>query len=368
MIINKYSLKDTSILKGLSIITIVLHNSLHPIYRPFKVCNEFDFSIERIQFFWNSISNNIFATFNSIFMAFGYTGVTLFFFFSAYGLAFKFNKSDSIQYIPFVRDRLIKLYTPIFISAAFLLIFVFTFGKHGSQNNLTPYHFFLQLATLVNYTSSYSAVIVGPWWFLGAIIQLYFVFHLLMWGTKKYGNIFLLIISICSVLTLLIFNDILAQYIFLKKNIIGWLPEVALGIYFVKSDKIDISGLKAFLLSLLCLTIYIIGNIYGFFWYFSSFAILVFSVIISHPILSLVHRYKSIDEFLDYTGKISVYMFLVNGIVREPIIELYSRHDSPVWMHSFCSLIILLLTFITAAVLMIVQEKFIFNKQSQTAG
>lgn len=357
MIINKFSLRDTSILKAISIIFIVLHNALHPIYRPFKVCNEFDFSITRIQFFWDSISSNILALPNGILMAFGYSGVAYFFFFSAYGLAFKFNKSNDIPYWSFVKTRLVKLYIPILLSTAFLLFFVFTFGRYGTQTKLTPYHLFMQLATLINFTSSYDAVIVGPWWFLGAIIQLYLVLHLLMWGARRYGNFFLLGISVVSILTLMLFNDALSEYIYLKKNIIGWLPEVALGIYFVRSKAIEYTNLGATALAVLLLCLYLLGNIYEFFWYFSSFAILLFCVIVSQPILSFVRKFTYLDEFLNYTGKISVYMFLVNGILREPIVELYNKPESPIWVHSLSALIILMLTFVVSAMLMFIQEK-----------
>lgn len=357
MIINKFSLRDTSILKAVSIIFIVLHNALHPIYRPFKVCNEFDFSISRIQFFWDSVSSNIFSLPNCILMAFGYSGVAYFFFFSAYGLAYKFNKSDDVPYWPFVKTRLIKLYIPILLSTAFLLLFVLILGKYGTHARLSPYHLFLQLATFINFTSSYAAVIVGPWWFLGAIIQLYLTFHLLMWGTNRYGKYFLLGISLASILILMLFNNMLSEYIFLKKNIIGWLPEVALGIYFVRSQKIELTSIQATALATALLFFYLFGNIYEFFWYFSSFAILLFCVVVSHPLLSFVRKFQHLDDFLNYTGKISVYMFLVNGIIREPIVELYSRPDSPIWMHSTWALIILMLSFAVGAILMLIQEK-----------
>lgn len=357
MIVNKFSLRDTSILKAISIVFIVLHNALHPIYRPLKVCNEFDFSISRIQFFWDTVSSNIFAMPNCILMAFGYSGVAYFFFFSAYGLAYKLNKSESMPYWPFVKARFVKLYIPILLSTAFLLIFIVLFGKYGTHERFSPYHLLLQLATLINFTSSYEAVIVGPWWFLGAILQLYLVFHLLMWGAKKYGNYFLLGISVVSILILMLFNNVLSEYIFLKKNIIGWLPEVALGIYFVRSNKIEITNLQATALAAACLLLYLIGNIYEFFWYFSSFAILLFCVVVSHPALSFVRRFRRLDVFLNYTGKISVYMFLVNGIIREPFIALYSRPESSVLTHSIWSLIILLLSFFVAAILMLIQDK-----------
>lgn len=357
MVVNKLSLRDTSILKAISIIFIVLHNALHPIYRPTKVCNEFDFSISRIQFFWDNVSNNILALPNCILMAFGYVGVAYFFFFSAYGLAYKFNKSENVPYWEFVKTRLVKLYIPIALSTLFLLVFVLLFGQYGTHARLSPYHLLLQLATFVNFTSSYDAVIVGPWWFLGAIIQLYFVLHILMWGTKKYGNYFLLVISVASIFILMTFNNLLSEYIFLKKNIIGWLPEVSLGIYFVRSRKIEITNVQATVLAAVCLLLYLLGNVYEFFWYFSSFAILLFCVIVSHPVLLFVHKFCRLDDFLNYTGKISVYMFLVNGIIREPIIELYSRPSSNVLTHSICALTILVLSFFVAVLLMFIQEK-----------
>jgi hypothetical protein len=181
-----------------------------------------------------------------------------------------------------------------------------------------------------------------------------------MWGARKYGNHFLLGISCASVLILMLFNNMLSEYIFLKKNIIGWLPEVALGIYFVRSSKIELTNIQASAIATICLLLYLVGNVYEFFWYFSSFAILVFCVIVSHPLLLFVHKFQSLDEFLNYTGKISVYMFLVNGIIREPFVALYSRPESSVMAHSAWALIILLISFFVAAILMLIQEKVAF--------
>jgi hypothetical protein len=370
MIINKFSLRDTAVLKAISIILIVWHNALHPIYRPIKVCNEFDFSISRIQFFLDTVSSNFFAFPNAIMMTFGYTGVTFFFFLSAYGLALKFNKNDDVPYWPFVKKRLKKLYTPILISTLFLLFFIFTIGQHGTLTRFSIYHLFLQLATMINFTSSYSAVIVGPWWFLGAIIQLYLIFHLLMFGTKKYGNSFLVGISLLSFLIMILFSSTLSDYVFLKKNIIGWIPEVALGIYFVRSEKIELSPLQATVLATALLAIYVIGNIYELFWYFSSFSILLFFVIISPPLLSIVRKSTYLDDFLNYTGKISVYMFLVNGIIREPIIAIYVPPESSVWVQSMSTLAILVLSFAVGAFLMFIQERIslVFTRATMRAA
>ncbi|NCC53033.1 MAG: hypothetical protein EOM20_17725 [Spartobacteria bacterium] len=370
MIVNKFSLRDTAVLKAISIILIVLHNALHPIFRPIKVCNEFDFSISRIQFFWDTVSANFIALPNAILMTFGYTGVTFFFFLSAYGLAFKFNKDDEVPYWPFVKIRLKKLYTPILISTAFLLLFIFIIGQHGTLERFSIFHLFMQLATLINFTSSYSAVIIGPWWFLGAIIQLYLIFHILMFGTKKYGNSFLLGITILSFLIMILFSNTVSDYIFLKKNIIGWIPEVTLGIYFVRSKKIELSPFQATVLAIAMLSIYITGNIYEFFWYFSSFSILLFFVIISPPLLSIVRKSTYLDYFLNYTGKISVYMFLVNGIIREPIIALYVRPESSVLVQTMSALVILVLSFAVGAFLMFIQERLsiVFTRTATKAA
>jgi hypothetical protein len=262
-----------------------------------------------------------------------------------------------VPYWEFVRTRLVKLYVPILLSTAFLLLFIALFGKYGTHQRFSLYHLLLQLATFINFTSSYDAVIVGPWWFLGAIIQLYLVLHVLMWGAKKYGNSFLLGVSAFSVLVLMAFGNMLSEYVILKKNIIGWLPEVALGIYFVRSGKIAITNMQATALAGICLVLYLLGNVYEFFWYFSSFAILLFCVIVSRPMLLFVYKFKRLDDFLNYTGKISVYMFLVNGIIREPVIALYSRPSSSVLTHAAWALVILLLSFFVAAGLMRIQER-----------
>ena len=228
MVINKISPKDTSILKAVAIITIVLHNALHPLYRPLVVCNEFSFSIDTIRLFIKQVSENIFSLPSAFFIVFGYIGVSVFFFLSAYGLAKKFFEVDKIQYIPFVKSRLIKLYVPIAISCIVLLLMIFLFGEYSGFGNIDKINYFLRLSMLSNFNASRVFVIVGPWWFLGAVFQLYLIFHFLVWGFKKYSTPFLVIISAASIVFMMFFNNYFLDHIILRTNIIAWIPEVAL--------------------------------------------------------------------------------------------------------------------------------------------
>ena len=76
-------LKDTSILKGLAISAIVLHNYFHvvsPVHQ-----NEFTFDPARFQVFLHTVARPELAT-QAVFSFFGHFGVQIFIFLSAYGL------------------------------------------------------------------------------------------------------------------------------------------------------------------------------------------------------------------------------------------------------------------------------------------
>ena len=96
---------DTALLKGISILMIMLHNFCH--HLPKSVTeNEYSFGIERFEQLCTYISQGGPHVVLNIFSHFGHYGVPLFLFLSGYGLVCKYELSSPRRYHRSLRHRL----------------------------------------------------------------------------------------------------------------------------------------------------------------------------------------------------------------------------------------------------------------------
>jgi peptidoglycan/LPS O-acetylase OafA/YrhL len=360
MDIRKISSSETSILKALSIVIIALHNSLHPFF-PVTVNggNEFDFAPTRIQAFTQEVGANILSLPNMLLACFGYCAVFLFFFLSAYGITTKHGDTEDVPYLGFVGKRVTKILLPVLAISVFTLLFLIAGGnQYGSLKDITASNFLLRLSMLSNFSFDQTWKVIGPWWFLSTIIQFYFIFHVINWGQKKFGDWFYIVISALSMAVLFFLNSPLydGEIIALRATIIGWLPEISLGCYFARTDRINIGTAKAIFLALLCLLLFALGNIFESLWVFSSMAILLFMILVARPVLNTIECSETFTRFLVYTGNISVYMFLLSGIIREPFVH---TEGLQYWQQSIVAIVLTVANFIISACLFYFQNMFI---------
>lgn len=88
---KKFTRDDTNVIKGVAILSIILHNLLHWI-SPSPGENEFDFYRDRVNNFIDGIINCPLESINLIISYFGHYGVQLFVFVSGMGLAYSMCK------------------------------------------------------------------------------------------------------------------------------------------------------------------------------------------------------------------------------------------------------------------------------------
>lgn len=358
MNINKITSRETSILKALSILIIVLHNSLHPFFpQTIDGGNEFNFEILRIQTFIYEVGANIWSMPNMLLATFGYCAVFLFFFLSAYGLTTKYGDTIKAPYWSFIGQRVTKILLPVLLISVFMLLFFIAGGNQfGSLNDITASGFLLRLSMFSNFSFDQTWTVIGPWWFLSTIIQFYLIFHAMNWGYNRFGGWFYVVISVVSIAVLFFLNASLydCEIIALRATVLGWLPEISLGCYFARSEKIEIGQAKAVMLALLFLSLFLLGNMFEPLWVFSSMAVLLFMIIIARPVLNNIKRSEPLTRYLIYTGNISVYMFLLSGIIREPFV-----HDESLeyWQQSIVAIALLVVNFVISAVMLALQNR-----------
>ena len=176
---------DNHLLKGIAILSIMLHNLLHLLPRAVAE-NEFEFSVRNIHrvVYEFHHSHDVWSIVSALISHFGHYGVSIFLFLSGYGLVMKYEKSSSsIPPIPsFIWQHMNKLWglmLPGFVVAFFFLIDWNTFTLQLKDSN--PW---LTFAFLGNFFK-FDTLLYGPWWFFSLMLQFYILYRLVLYRWKS---------------------------------------------------------------------------------------------------------------------------------------------------------------------------------------
>ncbi len=326
---------QTSYIKGVGILFIVLHNFLHWV-APNPGENEFDFSITRGERLVNQIIETPTEIINILFSYFGHFGVQLFILISGYGLALSYLKfqGSSFQYI---KSRISKIY-PTFLIGIFVLLVYLAYTRGGYPDVTWWTQISYKLLMINNWLPDEALTINGPWWFYSLIFQLYILFPLVYYVVKQWKIHGLVIVSIIAYLLIFItYRPLLDSKLYIMANAPGHLPEFALGIFLAINPKIRIPLSVVFL----SLAVFIWGN-----FHFSGypFTFLALSLLMYSLFQWLFQRHKSSlseNNTYVYYGNISMYLFAIHGFFRPQVIGLIG--GGPWWIKLFYALIFLLI-------------------------
>ena len=330
-----FTKEDTLLFKGIGILLIVFHNFFHWV-TPYTGENEFDFQLSRVNNFFNGIAGDPLEIINLFFSYFGHYGVQIFFFFSGYGLMRAYG-NKSLNYSSFIGSRLKKLY-PVYIIAIILFILynLLVFGR--SMNLIYFRDIFLQLTFLNNFVPGFIFRLNGPWWFYSVIVQLYLVFPLLTSIHKKYQQYGLYIIFfIWIILNAVWYEPLLAAGINPYYTFAGHLPVFVLGLIWARQKQLSLN----IPVMLLATVIFVLGNYYQVFWYFSQAAVVILLV---NMITFWPQKAKIKGIGLKTTifyGSISMYLFAVHGFLRKPIVN-WANGSNNAWISILLAILFLL--------------------------
>lgn len=328
-----YLTKDQSLfLKGIAIFCILAHNFFH-LFPPITFQNEMMFYDEYFYLFLQEFSwNNII---NCFFSFFGFYGVYIFIFLSGYGLTKKIQNYPQNSII-FALKQIFKIYKLLLFSVMLYLL-------------IAPTIEYFDLVYILSLTSNFNLhtlyIANGPWWFFALIIQLYILFPIIYKIiAKDIANItYFLFFYIVVAISLNYFNGNMTIF---YANALGHLPEFCLGILVACfEEKLKFLHSKKFNITTLLLSISMIIaaqlNISAFILSF-TFSALLF--------LSAYKLFPSQNKFWIFTGKISPFLFGLNGFFyREYFVNL-AEQSSSVWMQNGYWLIWLLINYAFAYV------------------
>lgn len=322
--------KDTNIIKGIAILLIVVHNYVH--LRTDRGENEVDFDMSRIFNVFFKILEDPLNVFETFFTFFGHYGVQLFILISAYGLTKKHMVVKIDSYMGYLFKRVIKVYALLTAGLIFNYMYV-SYRARGifplSEYLDTVIHFYsmtfsFKMETLFSY--------VGPWWFFGLILQFYIIFPILFYLVKRYKMKGVVAITIISyILTYILYYmfkyDMTEFPVF--GNVIGHIPELMLGMALAMFPQLKIDAKVA----LLVLSIFISSWFVEFIFPLSFFAV---SILLLYSIRGLLTASKEAFgvKLLVFIGQISMFMFLINGPLRNTTLgysSLFVKGTAGLW-------------------------------------
>jgi peptidoglycan/LPS O-acetylase OafA/YrhL len=318
------SKNDTIALKAFGILLIVLHIFFHS-FPGWDIENEFWFSRSNYQFIRNSIlRSGFFDALGLLFSYFGHYGVNAFVFLSSYGL-YQSYRNKKLQYWQFVKKRVSKLYPAFFLGVLFYLAYNIIATKGFNHPNLYLGSL-LRLSLLSNFIPGESFRVVGPWWFYSMIIQFYLIFPLLRRIFDRYGAGALLLLSILSYMIQLLFNNTLVQHgLFLNTTVIGHLPVFALGLVLARENNISMRWWLFVVVSLL----FYFGNNSEVGWMFTRVWFVMMMLYVYLLIKKFIPSKTSVPaRLISFIGSISMYIFVVNGFLRQPFLQVVLKTNS----------------------------------------
>ncbi|MCP4126813.1 MAG: acyltransferase [Gammaproteobacteria bacterium] len=344
--IDSFSRAQTEIMKGVGILIIVLHNFFHNL-SPGIGENQFSFRPDRFSKFYLTIADNPFELMRASFSYFGHYGVQIFIFFSAYGLTRKYLNQD-IKISSFLKRRVGKIYASFLLCVALYICLGIAKETFITNEQVLYWDSLLWKTLLIsNFIPDQALMPVGPWWFMPFIFQVYLFYPLLLNLFKKYGNSFLIITAIGSIVVELYLNPHLQKSgLNLNFMIFGHLPVLCAGIYFAAQKRIRFGyGILAVSLSL-----FILGNYDSSAWVLGDLTFTILTLALAISIIGNTSGNTILAMPLAFYGGLSLQLFMVNGFLRSPFHNFAESHNVW-WIDNIAALISLAASTLFAIVL-----------------
>lgn len=176
MINEKYqmTLDDTLVLRGMSILIIILYNYIHR-FSNVVLENQHVYYPERNKELINSFLEFDSGLFLDLISHYGHYGVSVFVFLGGYGLVMKYEKKEvSLKFREFMKRHAGKLWLlllPLLIPHFLIL---------GIKDPSYFQEHWFDLALMTGFAGNLHPepyIFHGPWWFFSLIVQLYIIYY-----------------------------------------------------------------------------------------------------------------------------------------------------------------------------------------------
>jgi hypothetical protein len=289
--IGNMTRSDCSILRGLAISSIFLHNYCHLL--PTAVIKENEYTFDEFQciHYIKGLLYNDFLVNTLSFL--GHYGVPVFVFLSGYGLVRKYEgKRDNVSPISFIWTHYKKLLSLMIVG--FIAYHLIDYLGH-SDYDYSLKQVLGQLTFTINMFPNHPISPV-PYWYFGLTMEIYIIYRLLLF--RKSDIIVLCFAIFCLISQSLFYhNSIVLEW--LRYNIfIAGLP-LCLGVIYARHE-LFFSPTKRLAFCLCCIffIIILVFESYFYLWLFSSIPVILFAISISRLLPEFIANYiKKVGDF-----------------------------------------------------------------------
>ena len=358
---------ESSALRGIAILGIILHNYCHFLGFAVKE-NEYKFDPSRPMQFLDKIFSLDSDLFIHLFSFLGHYGVPIFLFISGYGLVKKYEAhpqplpkgGEILHSIPEQSSptRCLSLFTLHFIKKHFLKLFrLMIIGylvfigiyllRHSDGAQVYSWDRVLaQLTMTINffYFDPDHIIKPGPYWYFGLMLQLYILYILVIHRWRS--NWLLAALAIGSVALESCFVDSPDWLNYIRYNFIGALLPFCMGIWIARGEEplsnsrppscspagapiLRFFTLHSSLFTLVVSALFVLfGSLSFWTWLFVPVFVVTGAIatvkLVSHLCISLPSGGLGVGSWF---GSISAMLFVMHPIARELIISHYRRID-----------------------------------------
>lgn len=331
-------LDEGVLVRAVAIMAIMAHNYLHWI-SDVPGENEFTFRAVRVMDFMHGIWNTPWDAGRLVATYIGHYGVQVFFFLSGYGLMVRYG-SQWPSWWGFQKRRWRAFFPAVVVAAAGYLVYDgFRIGWYEvwfeQGENLLR-----QMIGVSNFIPENIYHPIGPWWFIGVILQFYLIMPLVFRAVHRFGDKAVFGIMALGLASEYAFGSLIDTWWGLNINhsILGHLDVCLLGVWFAFRGEIVIS----WRVMIVCGLLFVAGNFWYVFWVPSGLALMVLVLPGIRWICRQVGRLHAGKRAMMWIGHLSMYLFLCNGYLRRPVVE-WAEEQCDWWTSLWtCAVFILL--------------------------
>ena len=330
---------ETTALRGVAILGIILHNYCHFLGFAVKE-NEYTFDGARPQQMMEKLMTLDKDLFIHIFSFFGHYGVPVFLFISGFGLVVKYEKSSKqgpVAAMPFMWYHYLKLFR-LMILGFITFIIVYVLRHDDGAVVYAADRVISQLTMVINFVYEKPQQIIkpGPYWFFGLMIQLYLLYRLVCYRWRHVSVVIVMIIVAFLIQYLCKDNRDALNYV--RYNFIGGLLPFGMGILYARHGRsLPVMG------NIAVVVISAIIVLYG------SMTFLAWMVVPCFIVTGAVTTVQLLSERIlspwVWLGALSSALFVMHPVMREIIIPHFRRIDIyfGIWTYLLASIALAML-------------------------
>lgn len=311
---------NSQVLRGLAILSIILHNYTHWMYGAIFE-NEFTYQSWHVSKLLDYLSHPDGRLPLQLFSFFGHYGVVIFVFLSAYGLEKKYGRTTKeVRPLPFIWTHYLKLLSMCIVGyIGYLLLMIRLVGL--PENGFLEASYLLSMTSNL-YTTQLGPHIPGPYWYFGLMLQLYIIYRLILFR-RSWGVIVGAILLSCIAQAVVVPDSVTMAW--LRNNFIGSILPFGLGLLYARYEEdIQLSKISYGIIMLSSIILIFATSLSFIPWITTPLFVCTLGISASQLLP------KAVPPPLAWVGSISAAIFISHPIVRKLSLNLADKfHYSP---------------------------------------